>query len=253
MDEAEDSREKVKRIQVQHHDEEGWLQSGETGNMKTELIYEDREILVVYKPAGFATQTAGIGQADVVSELKNYIWQTDRKTEQTKPAGNTQPYLGVIHRLDQPVEGLLVFARNARAAAHLSRQLQRQDAEGGFCKDYGIIVKRGKRVGGPQSLSAVSYLADSGQAGDRPGGYSTGNREVSSDPGSDGAWGNGSSGGQKVRRRQKSPDWWGAGHSKCGALRIPAGIRTSCFRREDGVSGEARRKGIFLFFTVMND
>ena len=140
MDEAEDSREKVKRIQVQHHDEEGWLQSGETGNMKTELIYEDREILVVYKPAGFATQTAGIGHADVVSELKNYIWQTDRKTEQTKPAGNTQPYLGVIHRLDQPVEGLLVFARNARAAAHLSRQLQRQDAEGGFCKCYYAVV-----------------------------------------------------------------------------------------------------------------
>lgn len=78
--------------------------------MKTKIIYEDKHLLVVKKPAGLATQTARVGQQDVVSELKNYLQRT-------------APYLGVIHRLDQPVEGLLVFAKNQSAASALSAQL----------------------------------------------------------------------------------------------------------------------------------
>lgn len=77
--------------------------------MKAKIIYEDNEILVCHKPAGLATQTGRVGQKDLVSELKNYL------------GGN--PYLGLIHRLDQPVEGLLVFAKTAYAAKELSRQL----------------------------------------------------------------------------------------------------------------------------------
>lgn len=76
--------------------------------MKTKIIFEDRDLLVVQKPAGFATQTAKVGQQDVVSELKNYL---------------ASPYLGIIHRLDQPVEGLLVFAKNKGTAAALASQL----------------------------------------------------------------------------------------------------------------------------------
>lgn len=83
--------------------------------MKTEILYEDADLLVIWKPAGLATQTARVGQADVVSELKNYLART--------AAGKGQPYLGVIHRLDQPVEGMLVFAKNKNAAAALTRQL----------------------------------------------------------------------------------------------------------------------------------
>ena len=77
--------------------------------MKAKIIYEDEEILVCHKQAGLATQTGKVGQKDLVSELKNYL------------GGN--PYLGLVHRLDQPVEGLLVFAKTAYAARELSRQL----------------------------------------------------------------------------------------------------------------------------------
>lgn len=77
------------------------------------IRYEDDTLLVVHKPSGIATQTARIGQADVVSELKNY-----RKSK------NESAYIGVVHRLDQPVEGLLVFAKTPQAAASLSRQLE---------------------------------------------------------------------------------------------------------------------------------
>lgn len=83
--------------------------------MRTEILYEDADLMVIWKPAGLATQTARAGQPDVVSELKNYLART--------ASGKGQSYLGVVHRLDQPVEGLLVFAKNKNAAAALTRQL----------------------------------------------------------------------------------------------------------------------------------
>lgn len=89
--------------------------------MKLDIIYEDKEIIVCYKPAGIATQTASLGSLDMVSMIKNYLSK--------KGEGN---YLGVIHRLDQPVSGLLVFAKTKKAAAALSKQIQ----EGNANKDY---------------------------------------------------------------------------------------------------------------------
>lgn len=97
--------------------------------MKTEILHEDKDILVIYKPAGLATQTAKIGQPDVVSELKNYLSRTQ-----------ANPYVGVIHRLDQPVEGLLIFAKNKKAAADLTAQLQKQGEGGGLHKHYYAVV-----------------------------------------------------------------------------------------------------------------
>lgn len=80
--------------------------------MKSTIIHEDAALLVVHKPAGLAAQTAHLGQPDLVSELKNY-----RKSK------NEDTYIGVIHRLDQPVEGLLVFAKTPEAAKRLSAEL----------------------------------------------------------------------------------------------------------------------------------
>ena len=119
--------------------------------MMTEILYEDGDVLVVYKPAGLATQTAKMGQPDVVSELKNYLQRTQkllhgnrfRQRTQNLPPGAREdggPYLGVIHRLDQPVEGLLVFAKNKNAAASLSGQLKGQETGGDFCKNYYAVL-----------------------------------------------------------------------------------------------------------------
>jgi len=105
--------------------------------MKTEIIYEDQEILVVYKPAGLAVQSAKVGQMDVVSELKNYLRQSGKHAGTL--AGQGAPYLGMIHRLDQPVEGLLVFAKSKKAAEALSGQLQKQGDEGAFHKRYSAV------------------------------------------------------------------------------------------------------------------
>lgn len=131
--------------------------------MRTKIIYEDKHIVVAYKPAGLATQTARVGQQDMVSELKNYL---------------KSPYLGLVHRLDQPVEGLLVFARDKTAAASLTKQLQ-QDmlnkqyyavvcghpaAERGELVDYlykaGSAESNGRRKNSTQENRAVIVSAE---------------------------------------------------------------------------------------------
>lgn len=85
-------------------------------NICQNIEYEDGEILVCKKPAGIPTQSARAGQMDLESLLKNYL--------AAKNSG-MMPWLGMIHRLDQPVEGLLVFGKNKKATGELNRQLQR--------------------------------------------------------------------------------------------------------------------------------
>ncbi len=107
--------------------------------LKAEIIYEDRDILVCNKPAGLAVQSGRVSEPDLVSELKNYLSKDGRSVVSVSGAGASvrcgvpgkkQPvYLGVIHRLDQPVSGLLVFAKNQRAAAALSAQVAKRQLE----------------------------------------------------------------------------------------------------------------------------
>ncbi len=113
--------------------------------MRTKIIYEDAQILVCHKPAGLATQSARVGQPDVVSELKKYL--ADKNTR--------EPYLGIVHRLDQPVEGLLVFAKTKPAAAHLTKQL----AKNTLHKQYYALV-----CGKPEPAAGelVDYLLKDG-------------------------------------------------------------------------------------------
>lgn len=103
-----------------------------------EILYEDPHILVCVKPCGIATQSRTVGRPDMVSLLKNHI----HKTSGSKGA----PYLAVIHRLDQPVTGILVFAKTPFAARELNRQLTGQ----GFGKYYRALVE-----GRPQTPEGI--------------------------------------------------------------------------------------------------
>lgn len=91
------------------------------------IIYEDKDQIVIHKPAGVATQTSKLGEKDLVSEVKNHINKED---------GTVNPYVGVINRLDQPVEGIVLFAKNAKAAAALSAQMQ----NGSMQKFYQAVI-----------------------------------------------------------------------------------------------------------------
>ena len=76
--------------------------------MRCRILFEDEHLLVVYKPAGMPTQSASVMQTDAVSELKTYLKKT---------------YIGLVHRLDQPVEGLFVVGKTQLATDVLTRQL----------------------------------------------------------------------------------------------------------------------------------
>lgn len=113
------------------------------------ILYEDKDIIVCHKPAGIATQTARVGQADMASEITNYL-------KNARPDSKKPIYVRVIHRLDQPVEGILVFAKNKSAAADLSRQAAGERME----KEY-LAVVCGKDM--PQSGELTDYLVKDGR------------------------------------------------------------------------------------------
>lgn len=81
--------------------------------MGLSIVKENDNYIVIHKSSGIATQTARMGEKDLVSEVKNHLAKN----------GTKNPYLAVINRLDQPVEGLVLFAKNDKTAAALSKQL----------------------------------------------------------------------------------------------------------------------------------
>lgn len=95
---------------------------------KLKVIYEDNHIIVVEKPVNIPSQGDKTGDIDMLTIIKEYI-----KEKYNKP-GNV--YLGLIHRLDRPVGGVMVFAKTSKAAARLSEQVREKE----FQKSYLVIV-----------------------------------------------------------------------------------------------------------------
>lgn len=92
------------------------------------VIYEDNHLLVVEKPYGVPSQADESGDADMLSLCKAYI-----KEKYQKPG---EVYLGLVHRLDRPTGGVMVFARTSKAAARLTAQIQ----SGAFEKTYLAVL-----------------------------------------------------------------------------------------------------------------
>ena len=95
---------------------------------KLKVIYEDNHIIVVEKPVNVPSQGDKTGDIDMLTIIKEYI-----KEKYNKP-GNV--YLGLIHRLDRPVGGVMVFAKTSKAAARLSEQVREKI----FKKTYLVVV-----------------------------------------------------------------------------------------------------------------
>lgn len=110
------------------------------------ILYEDSDVIVCHKPASIATQTARIGEKDMLSELKNYLYSTS----------GHDSYVGLIHRLDQGVEGILVFAKTASAAADLSRQITEHTMKKSY---YAVVCGDIKQ----QSATLTDYLMKNGR------------------------------------------------------------------------------------------
>lgn len=96
--------------------------------IKLNVIYEDNHIIVVEKPVNIPSQGDKTGDIDMLTIIKQYL-----KEKYNKP-GNV--YLGLVHRLDRPVGGVMVFAKTSKAAARLSEQVREKI----FRKKYLVIV-----------------------------------------------------------------------------------------------------------------
>ena len=81
-----------------------------------EILYEDNHIIVVVKPNNILSQSDNTNDIDMLTIIKDYI-----KEKYNKP-GNV--YLGLVHRLDRPVSGVMVFAKTSKAASRLSEQVR---------------------------------------------------------------------------------------------------------------------------------
>ncbi|MCR5746423.1 MAG: RNA pseudouridine synthase [Lachnospiraceae bacterium] len=119
-----------------------------------DIIFEDDAVIVIHKPAGIAVQSGRVGDRDIVSDLKKYL---------------KSDYAGIVHRLDQPVEGLMIFGKTQAAASALSAQIRDVNA-GTFNKRYDVISLIKNKEINPESrlvdliavdrLKNLSYITD---------------------------------------------------------------------------------------------
>ena len=93
-----------------------------------EILFEDNHIIVVNKPQGVPSQPDETGDEDLLTMVKNYI-----KEKYDKPG---EAFVGLVHRLDRPTGGAMVFAKTSKAASRLSSQMK----EGEFDKTYFAVV-----------------------------------------------------------------------------------------------------------------
>jgi 23S rRNA pseudouridine1911/1915/1917 synthase len=85
------------------------------------ILFEDNHLLIAVKPAGILSQADASGKPDMLTILKQ-----DIKQRYQKPG---EVFLGLVHRLDQPVAGVMVFARTSKAASRLSEQIRSHQLE----------------------------------------------------------------------------------------------------------------------------
>ena len=116
--------------------------------MGLKIIFEDEHVLVVKKDAGIPVQAGRMRIMDLQGLIKNELYRRNPK------AG--EPYLGLIHRLDQPVEGVMVFAKTPFAAGSLSEQV----TDGRMKKHYLALL-----CGKPEEMTGklVDYLLKDGR------------------------------------------------------------------------------------------
>ena len=103
---------------------------------KLDVLYEDNHIIVVLKPCNILSQSDNTGDIDMLTMVKSYV-----KDKYNKP-GNV--YIGLVHRLDRPTGGIMVFARTSKAASRLSSEIKNNK----MTKSYLAIIPNFKEEKG---------------------------------------------------------------------------------------------------------
>lgn len=110
---------------------------------KLTVLYEDNQVVVVIKPQNVPTMSDASGDVDMLSMVKNYVKEKYNK--------EGEAFIGLVHRLDRPTGGIMVFARNSKSAKRLSAQFQTHEVE----KTYYAITNGVVKI---KNQTLVNYL-----------------------------------------------------------------------------------------------
>lgn len=127
------------------------------------VLYEDNHIIAVYKPAGVLTQGDRSGDVSLFDMVKDYI-----RIKKGKPLpGNASPaelqrsgvFLGLVHRLDKPVSGIVLFGKTSKGASRLSEQFRNHTIQKTY---HGIVVGKPKEQKGSikEKVNKISFFAE---------------------------------------------------------------------------------------------
>jgi len=119
--------------------------------MNIKVLYEDNHIIAVEKPAGVLTQGDGSGEKCLMDMVKDYL-----KEEYKKP-GNV--FLGLVQRLDKPVQGIVLFAKTSKGAARLSEQFRNHTIQKTY---HAIVFGKPKEDRGEikEKINKISFFAE---------------------------------------------------------------------------------------------
>lgn len=115
------------------------------------VLYEDNHIIAVEKPAGVLTQGDGSGEKCLMDMVKDYL------KEKYKKPGNV--FLGLVHRLDKPVQGIVLFAKTSKGASRLSEQFRNHTIQKTY---HAIVMGKPKENRGDikEKINKISFFAE---------------------------------------------------------------------------------------------
>jgi len=127
------------------------------------VLYEDNHIIAVLKPAGLLTQGDRSGERSLMDDVKDYL-----RIKKGKPLpGNASPaelgrsgvFLGLVHRLDKPVAGIVLFGKTSKGASRLSQQFRNHTIQKTY---HGIVVGKPKEARGSikEKVNKISFFAE---------------------------------------------------------------------------------------------
>jgi len=119
--------------------------------MNIKVLYEDNHIIAVYKPSGVLTQGDRSGDQCLMDDVKKYL-----REKYNKP-GNV--FLGLVHRLDKPVSGIVLFGKTSKGASRLSEQFRNHTIQKTY---HGIVVGKPKDNRGviKEQVNKISFFAE---------------------------------------------------------------------------------------------
>lgn len=124
------------------------------------VLYEDNHIIAVVKPAGLLTQGDRSGEASLYDMVKDYIKDKKNKKTPSNPSGQAgNVFLGLVHRLDKPVQGIVLFGKTSKGASRLSEQFREHTIQ----KTYHAIVmgKLDQQKGEiKEKVNKISFFAE---------------------------------------------------------------------------------------------